>query len=380
MSFFISKIKIRSSFIIFSGYIFLLFSSSCNQGERVEPIEAEHYKSISNVVSLTNQSSDSPLVSVVSLVTTDSSNNIYLVEPRTKKIHSFTNDLSYRWSAGGQGNGPGLFNSISALYVDGEQLYVYEKTSSSITTYSLDGVKLNDWTFGEAGHRINSIHQIKTGKYVATGWNEKSGTVLNVYDENFKNRILQFNTFETILKTGNPKLEKQVLRTFPGNAIPVNDSTIIYSSPAYNGQLDVYKFHSTRDWSKTGSIRGYSGKENPIKFHQSQDGNNDRSHLSGFDPDGGYFHTEFTSMSHGLYKVGDKQFAHLSTRLNENDKWDLVIEYFNSEDLRLVNYKLLKSAISSQQFQQVPLWMDKTGRIYMNENSDTPLRILEISK
>ena len=346
----------------------------------MKSLEADHYKFIENVISLTNQSDNSTIISAVSLATTDQNGNIYLVDPRTMEIHSFTEGLSHRWTTGGKGSGPGQFNFISAIYTDDEHLYVYENASSTVTVYSMDGERLNDWTFGEEGHRMSSMRQFNNGNFVAAGWNEKSETILNIYDKNLKNRLARFHKLENILKTGNPTLERQVLRNYPGSVAPVNDSTIIYSAPAYNGRFDLFTRQSDGNWEKTSSIKGYSSIQEPVIFHRSRDGNHERSHLSGFDPEGGYFHTEFISMSHGLYILENGRIAHLSTKLNKDDEWDIVIEYFDTGDLKLDNFAILESVIASQQFQQVPLWMDENGRIYMNENSDVPLRILEIGE
>lgn len=375
----LSNFKIKGGFIALPVCILLLSISGCQENSRVKEIKADNFETINSVISLDNSSGDSPIIGAVSVVTTDGNSNLYLVDPRTTKIHSFTKNFSYRWSVGGQGSGPGLFNSISELYVNNEYLYAYESSSSVVTTYSLNGEKHNEWTVGEGGQRINSLHRMESGKFVATGWNEKKGTVLNVYDKNLKNRQSQFAEFTNILDTESPNLERQILRNFPGDAMPVNDSTIIYSPPAYSGQLLIYKLSHENKWQRAGSIKGHEKRQRPIIFHKSQDGNNDRSHLSGFHPDGGYFHAEFTSMSHGLYGLGNNKIAHLSTKLNNNDGWDLVIEYFDTDSLKLSGYKIVKGLIPTQQFQQVPLWMDKQGRIYLNENSDTPLRRLEIS-
>jgi len=364
--------------ILFSSILLLPLISGCNKSERIRPIKADHSETIYNVYSLSNQTGETPIISAVSLVTTDSNNNIYLVDPRTMEIHALTGDLSHCWTTGGKGSGPGLFNFISALYTDDEHLYVYENAGSTVTVYSLEGARLNDWSFGEAGHKMNGMDQFDNGNFLITGWNEKSETVLNIYDKNLKKRLKRFHKIDGILNTGNPNFERQVLRNYPGAAVPVNDSTVIYAAPAYNGWLDIFRLQSDGNWEKTDSIKGYSSIKEPVIFHKSQDGNHDRSHLSGFNPEGGYFHTEFISMSHGLFKIQDGKIAHLSTFLNKNDEWDIIVEYINPVELNLGDFILLESVIATQQFQQVPLWMDKTGRIYLNENSDTPLRILEI--
>ena len=374
----INRCKIFSQ--LFLGCVLVLIYFGCSNENRVKQIDADNYEAIAAVDSLTNSSNDGPVISAVSLLVTDKQQNIYLVDPRTKKIHSFTSDFSYRWSVGGKGNGPGLFNTISALHIKDEYLYVYESRSSMVSSYSLNGERIDEWTFGEEGHRINSVRPMGGGTFLTTGWNEKMGTVLNIYDSSFQNRIAQFNNYKNIIDTEVPGVERQVFRNYPGSVISANDSMIVYGPPAYKGRLQVFRKQSNQKWEKSTFTEGYTYIQKPLVLHKSQDGNNERSHLSGFHPDGGYFHAEFYSMSHGLYRLKNNEIAHLSTRLNGNDKWDLVIEYFDPDSLKLNNYKIAKGLISSQQFQQVPLWMDESGKVYVNKNSDTPLRVLTLDK
>lgn len=368
-----------SSLISLIACIFILFFAGCSKDKKIRPIEADSYGTITNIVSLNNASDNGPLISAVSLTTTDINDNIYLVDARTSKIHSYTSNLTHRWTAGGKGDGPGLFNMVSALYVSGNQLYVYENANSTMTPYTLSGERLREWTFGESGHPINNIRRMPGGKFIATGLNEKNGTMVNVYSDDFKNRVSRFITIDEIFTTKSPALERQVLRSYPGSVMPATDSTVVYAPAAYSGQLPIYRLNVAGNWVKAATVEGYKNIETPLFFSESSDGNNDRSLLSGMGPNGRYFHTEFNSMSRGLYQLNDGRTAHLSLWLNENDQWDLVIEYFDLNNFALEDHTIIKGLIPSQQLEQMPIWMDKNGKIYMSQRSDIPLRIIEIS-
>lgn len=295
------------------------------------------------------------------------------------EVHSYTSDLQHRWTTGGQGAGPGLFTMISALYVDNQHLYVYDFANSTMTLFTLTGDRLREWSFGEAGHRIENIRRMNTGEFVAIGWNEESGTLAHIYSDDFKQRTSGFVEREKIFNTESPNLERRVANSFPGSAAPIGDTSIMYAPAAYNGQLLIYE-RDSGNWTIADTVDGYTSIETPLIFHKSSDGNNERSHQSGFHPDGGYYHTEFTSMSRGLYKLESGQIANLSLRLNENDEWNVIIEYFDPENMELHDYKIIEGLIPSQQLEQLPIWMDKNGQIYMSEHSDRPLRILRISE
>jgi len=378
-------INSHSFVIIFIICLIALFLTGCNskQKKNINPADIDNQETIEKVLTLSNQkniSEDIPLVSVISLVTTDDANNIYLADPSTLEIHSYTSNLSHRWTVGGKGGGPGLFNMISSLYIDEQHLYAYDHTTSIMILYDIQtGKRLKEWNFGTGGQRINNIQQLNSGEFITTGWDENHNTMVGVYSEDFTKRKYGFVQLREISTTDYPEFEKQVFRSSPGFLISPAKSTIIYTPPTYNGQLSVYKQQSEENWLKTGTINGYTNIEKPLIFHFSSDGNHERSHLSGINPQGGYFHTEFTSRSHGLFKLENGQIAHLSSRLNEDDAWNIIIEYFDSSTLELKNHETIKGITISQQPQKIPLWMDKSGRIYISENSDTPLRILELN-
>ncbi len=374
--------QIRFAIIKPMIWLSLIALAACSSNQKERP--TANTGSLQEIMALQNDASndsEAPLISAAALVTTDETGNIYLVDYRTMKFHSYSDDGSHRWSAGGKGSGPGLFDTISAIHASGQTLYVYDGSNAMMTRYNLDGERLGESTFGESGHQLNHIRRMPDGSFIAAGRNEKNGAMVHIYSNNFESRTAQFLNGDEILDTESPNLEKQVLQSFSGSVMPIDSSTILYAAPAYKGTLLRFQRQSEPDeWEQSANVKGHTSIEKPLTFQRSQDGNNERSHLSGFHPDGGYFSTEFTSMSRGLYKLQDGRIAHLSLRLNENDNWDLVVEYFNPENLSLENHTIVKGALASQQFEQIPVWMDKKGHIYITQRAEIPLRVIDIKK
>lgn len=363
--------------------IIVLLLISCGETERSEELRygLTEYASVTDSLYLDNSElleNDLPIISAISTVATDPSNNIYLVDPRTLKVHSFTENLNYRWTAGGRGSGPGQFEMISSIHADDEYVYVYDFPSSTVTRLSTDGDRLDEWSFGEGGHRIHFISRLNSGEFITTGWRDDTQTAVNLYSEDFRERTGSFIGKDRVFITDHENIERQVFQNFPGTILPVHDDLLLYAPKIYSGKiLKIVPDHSG-EWDGKNWLPGYEEIDEPVRLHLSADGDHERSHLSGFNPAGGYFHTEFLSLSHGLFELENGQIAHLSTRLNDDDMWDLVIEQFDKVSLDLHDVIVVENFIPSQQPQQLPLWMDKSGRIYVTENSDKPLRVLTV--
>ena len=364
-------------------FIIALTVISCNDNEEEHeaPGVLYEHEMISEVLSLDNEvllEKNLPLVSAVSVVTTDPNNNIYLADPRTMKLHSFSPELVYRWSAGGRGSGPGEFEMISSIYADEEFVYLYDFPSATVSRYSTAGERIDEWSFGEGGHRINFINRMNSGEFITTGWRDDTQTVVNLYTEDFRERSGSFIEKDQVFITDHENLERQIFQNFPGVILPVHNDLLLYVPKIYSGKILKIEPDDSGEWTGKNWLSGYEEIDEPVRLHLSADGDHERSHFSGFNPAGGYFHTEFLSMSHGLYELENGQVAHLSTRLNDNDMWDLIIEQFHKRSLDLNNTLVLENFIPSQQPQQMPLWMDKDGIIYITENSDKPLRVITI--
>lgn len=362
---------------------FILLLGSCGNESTNKPLQDTNtYDSVDEVLVLDNQeniSKDLPLLSAVSTATTDKSGNIYLVDPRTLYIHSYDSSGSHRWSVGGKGTRPDKFRGISTLSVNEGMLYVYEYPGSIITSYSQKGEKLQEWPLREARPRLRHLRYFGNDGFIATGWSEEDETLVNVFTTDFK-KTASFVRSKEIFQTEDQHLEKQVFRNHPGSALPVENNLVMYVPHIYDGQIYIYEKVTNSEWRQRDTVDGYNEIEEPVIFHKTSQGEHERSHLSGFDSSGGYFHTEFVSRSHGLYSLENDQIVHISTKITEEDTWDLIVEYFDSDNLELKDTVRLEDFILSQQPQSIPIWMDEKGNLYVTENSDTPFKVFQIER
>lgn len=364
-------------------FIFIAGLSACasdsDDGPSSESGEiSESIGEVKNIQNSEAEKSNRPLISAVSDAITDQSGNIYLADPRTFTLHSFTNNMEHRWSAGGRGRGPGTFMRISSLSILNERLYVYDSATSKMTIYDLNGEKQEEWNYNEAGVQIDRIHSFGEGKLITPGWNNSGETIVNIYGESMKERQESIVSAADHYATDHPQLEKQIFSDEAGSVLPVTDSEFIYAPFLYPGKLTIYGQSAEGTWATKDTINGYRDIELPVEFQFSENGNNERSHLSGFNPEGGYFHAVYQSISHGVYSLEDGRVAHVSTRLNDSDQWDLIIEYFNPDQNYELEFVAVENFDSSQSPGKIPLWLDSSGAVYVSENSDTPLRIFEV--
>lgn len=322
---------------------------------------------------------DTPLLSIISAATTDEDGFIYLADARTQKIHAFTPEGEHRWTQGGEGPGPGEFEMISALYALDDELFVMDGRKQLVTVYSVDGERKAETAINTDGTISNKMHINPDAQAVIPHFDRDNETMVSLYSPDFSEIRYQAINFDEIIHTDYPELEREVLHNNPGPAYLPDETTMVYAPFLYRGELLIYQ-KSNGQWHKQERISGYRDIEHTVKFHETSDSEHDRSHLSGFHPGGGgYFHTELQVISQGLFPQNDGTLAHLSSFLDEEeDHWQLVVEYVDLEAGTLQSSYLIDNLTLPQQLNKRPLWMDLDGRIFMSEDSETPLRVLRV--
>ena len=373
--------KVLFNISVFTFFIAVLFLANC-ESELSENQQSAKYNGIIEVNSINNgQNIENgfPIMIGISHVITDKFNNIYLVDQRNQTIHSFTADLDYRWSVGHRGAGPGEYNRITSLFSTDSLLYVYDGPSTKMNIYNtMTGDRIKDHTFGESGHTIHNIRRNSNLEFITLGYNFENETIVNIYSDNFTKRIDHLVHLDDIITTDNLNVERQIFSNFSGSVFPLDDSTILYTPHHYNGQLAIYSKSDSGEWSQLSSVNGYKKIVTPRTIHFSDNDDHERSHLSGINPMGGYFHTEYESRSLGIFPLADESISHVSIKLTTDDTWDLVVEYFDQSDLSMSHFSVINESISDQRPQKLPVWMNPDGKLFVIENSDTPLRIYEI--
>jgi hypothetical protein len=359
-------------------FIVLIINTIGCSNDPEGPQNSDHFEGLSEVITIDNQTNINkgyPIIPAVSHATSDLNNNIYVADPQYQTLHSFSENMKFRWTVGRRGTGPGEYNRITSLFTTNNFLYVVDGPAAIVNTYLLTtGEHIDGISLGEAGHIIQTINQNESNEYVTTGFNADDQTVVNIYSENFSERIDQLVPVASIEFSDNQNITMQFVRNFPGNAFPIGDSLIVYTTQNYNGNLSLYKHSKNSGWSLNSTIEGYKIIEESYLIQFTDNGDNKRSHLSGFNPDGGYFHLEFKSISFGLFPQTENSFVHVSPE----DTWDLIIESFDQSNLSLTRHLIIKEFIKDIKPQKLPVWMSSRGELFITENSDTPLRIYQI--
>lgn len=356
-------------------------SSDSKDGDLLESgTISDSLEEIKNIQNSEAEKSNRPLISAVSGVITDQEDNIYLADPRTFTLHSFTSDMTHRWTAGGRGRGPGTFMRISSISIIKEQLFVYDSATSRMTTYDLTGEKQEEWSYDEAGYHIGRIQSVGDDTRIAPGWDDSGETLVHIFNDNMRLRQESVVDAADHYSTDHPNIEKQILNNEAGSVLPLSDSKFIYAPFLYSGEMYIYEKSADSEWGVSDTVNGYDVIDHPVDLHFTDEGNFEGSHLSGINQEGGYFHAVYRSISHGVYLLENNRIAHISTRFSEDAWWDLIVEYVYPDQNNDPEYEIVESFVPSQQLNRIPLWMDRFGNIYVSENSDTTLRVFKIDK
>lgn len=366
--------KSQSTFLIFVS-LSMLFSG-CNTGTENDDVKID--ANLQEVLTISEETTDSPLFAFVYDAVSDNQGNIYFVDPSTQNIHSFDAIGSYRWTIGGRGQGPGEFQFVSSIHTDDEnRLYVYDSERVILTIFNKDGDILDNRSFDFGRKTIEHIRKSPNNRLILPYWDE--GKLIHIYSLDSGEIEGSLVDFREQLQTDD-EIENELFQTNPGSAIALNESLIAYTPEHYAGKLYLFEKIEDSFWQLKESIRGYKQFDPSITFHVSQDGSHERSHFSGYNPRGGgtYVHYEFHSMSQGLYNLDRGSIVHLSYQSVE-DEMHLVIEHFDLERNQFQSYSIIDNFGIDFRPQKRPVWVDSKSQIYLADNSDMPkLRVLRL--
>jgi len=355
--------------------------SDSSNGDALESATlSDSLEEVKNIQNSEAEKSNRPLISAVSDAVTDHDGNIYLADPRTFTLHSFSSDMTHRWTTGGRGRGPGTFMRISSLSILNKQLFVYDSATSRMTTYDLKGKKQAVWSYDEAGYNIGRIHSFGDDTRIAPGWDDSNETLVHIFNDTMRLRQESIVDAADHYSTDYPHIENQILTNEAGSVLPLSDSEFLYAPFLYGGEMYIYEKSADSEWGVSDTVDGYDVIDHPVELHFTDEGNFEGSHLSGVNREGGYFHAVYQSISHGVFMLENHQIAHISTRFSEDGRWDLVVEYVYPDQNVESEYKIVERFVPSQQLNRIPLWVDRSGNIYVSENSDTPLRVFTIDR
>ncbi len=341
--------------------------------ENTEKVELFKQASLQEILTIGGESEPldgTPVLSMVFDALTDGYGNIHLVDPGTNQVHSYDMNGSYLRSLGGKGEGPGEFQSITSLTVDGEnRLYVYDSLLSRLTVFTIDGDIYDMYRFKTGRNIINQIILLSDNRIAFPLIIENK--LVHIYS--LTNEVIEKSIVDTesVLQTGDD-LAKDFMRDFPGRVFATGDGGIIYVPLHYGGIMHLYEETQSGEWHKKKEITGYRKIDPALTFHLTREDTHDRSHLSGINPFGsGYVHYEFHSVSFGLYQQNDGTFVHLSYE-EAGDEMHLVVEYFNIETMELQAYFIIDDLNIPFFPDKRPVWADREGYIFIADHSEWP--------
>lgn len=233
--------------IIFS--VLLYFLVGCT--EKSEKIELIKQASLQEILTIGGESEPldgTPILSMVFDAVTDGHGNIHLVDPGTNQVHSYGINGSYLRSLGGRGEGPGEFQSITSLTVDGEnRLYVYDSMLSRLTVFTIDGDIYDMYRFKTGRNIINQIISLSDNRIAFPLIIENK--LVHIYSLTNEQLEKSLVDIESVLRTGND-LEKEFKNDFPGSVLAIGNDIIIYVPLYYGGVFHLYEQTRSGKWRK----------------------------------------------------------------------------------------------------------------------------------
>lgn len=100
-----------------------------------------------------------------------SDDSFVIAEQSTRKLHAFGRNGAHLWSAGGEGQGPGEFESLAGLAIlPGDSVLAYDYGNRRITVFTPDGNYARSFAAGrENDQAINAVRgALATGRVVVT--------------------------------------------------------------------------------------------------------------------------------------------------------------------------------------------------------------------
>jgi len=358
----------------------LLVFQGC--GEPKEPKEVILQSvEIKDVLKLDESSADLPdsLMFVSPYLTAvNSKGDIYMLDMRQKVIFHFDSSGVFKNVFGGEGRGPGEFESVYELIpVNDSSLLVYDYMQARFTIFDSSGEVQRIVNMDFHGRAVSHIRQLSDEELLFTVFQD--GKLLQVYNLEEEKITQKGLVLENLLQTSHEH-EPVFLASASGTALAVTENRIVYTPQYYNGKLDVYE-KSGSDWVFVNKITGFTIDES-FTIHESKTERPKEAKTTTVHPEGeGFLGLEYHSESLGLFYLKDNKFAHISYRdINpEKKEQKLIYEIFDGKDGRLEKVVEIDSLKTSVPPRNLPVWIDREGYLYVIDNPENPtLRKIEV--
>lgn len=361
----------KKSFLLLIAFITLISCSETVQKEthELQSLEIEDKVLINeNTINLPDEIVFGSLYSTV----VNSEGDIFSLDARQKLIFHFDSTGNFLNTIGGEGRGPGEFESVyDMITLDDSRLLVYDYMQARSTIFDEEGAVQKIINMEFQGKAISNIRKITEDEILLTIFqNDHLAQVYDLSDEEIKEQVLKL---EDLLHT-EQKYESVFLESFSGTALPISGNRIVYTPKYYNGELDVYE-KMEGEWKFKEKMRGYEKIDKSFTIHETTSEPHERAQLISVHPEKeGYLGLETHSQSMGLFSLSDNRFAHLSYRDTDSEKTELklIYEIFDAEEMHLEKAGRIDSLKTTYPPQRMPVWIDEEGYLYIVENPQNP--------
>jgi len=345
--------------LLVAGILGIVFSCTSDQSSPdATPI---HFEETLRIGSDDPEAPDHQLYSQVAAATVDSSGTIYAVDARTGGVRVYDEDGTFQRSFGARGQGPGEFQSASALHVDAHgRLLMADPGQSRITVFSPSGEPRT--TYSTPGvRRVTDIARLPNGQYALAGAGK--GHMVHIVDSTFSPAYARLVPTKSIDATDH-KLGKIIKPYFAGS-VAVVDGRLVYAPGFHTGPLRVFSETDTT-WTQTATYESSGGQEMPVTITEAD--NAERVDLP-IRMQNGTFAAQMHAVSWGLHTPPEKGLVHVFAQ--ESDAGlELTVERFTPEPEGIHRGATVVDTASALDL--TPRAMDAEGNLYLSDTREVP--------
>jgi len=303
---------------------------------------------------------DHQLYSQVAAATVDSSGTIYAVDARTGGVRVYDEDGTFQRTIGERGQGPGAFQSASAMHVDAQgRLLVADPGQGRVTAFSRNGELLDTYSLPGV-RRVTDMVPLSGGRYALAGAGQ--GHLLHIVDSTFSTAQTRLVPRKSVQATDH-KLSRVIKPYFAGSVAALDDGRMVFVPGFYSGTLRVFTETDTA-WTQTGTYESPNGRDTPVTITEAD--NAERVDLP-IRMQNGTFAAQMHAVSWGLHTPTGKGLVHVFAQ--ESDAGlELTVERFAMDG----THRGATVIDTASALNLTPRAMDAAGNLYLSDTREVP--------
>lgn len=303
---------------------------------------------------------DHQLYSQVAAVAVDSNGTIYAVDARDGGVRVYGEDGTFQRTIGERGQGPGAFQSVSAMHVDTQgRLLVADPGQGRITSFSRSGELLDTYSLSGV-RRVTDMVPLSGGRFALVGAGKNH--LLHVVDSTFSTAQARLVPRKSVHAT-NHKLGRIIKPYFAGNVAVLNDGRLVFVPGFYGGTLRVFTETDTA-WTQTATYESPNGHDTPVTITKAD--NAERVDLP-IRMQNGTFAAQMHSVSWGLHTLPEKGLVHVFAQ-GSDAGLELTVERFTMEGA----HRGITVVDTASALNLTPRAMDAAGNLYLSDTREVP--------